>query len=1580
MALNPSSGLIRSRSGGMRRGGVLKKLLLIGTGTVLGLLLLAALLVPLVAGGIVRSKLAETVNAEIDGSVRIDSISLSWWGEQRARGVELLDPDGNVVANANVTVHRGLLGLIGSPLDLGRVEVSGWVEVEQSNERAETNLQRAIETGPSASPPRPAGQARAVKLPPVRMNLDLRDLRLGYTVGGERVGVSGLTVRGPLAVAGPTDLTIAAVPTLNGTDASGRVINGGLRARSIVNSANELSLSGSGLELTMDANLPREWVEIVAGLTGEGGTRTLGAGRGVRVEVGIREEAGRLVSSRAGDAVVVSGPIPAALIAGLGPEGSLAIGGDAGFTVRTTRLNLPVAVIDRGVGRADLRGGSLLLALRTDAVDGRITGQGGEVTTLRVEPIDLVVGSEDFSTRAVAQGNMRAMVNGTPAGTALLDVQVNQLLRADGTLAEASAMRPRGELKLSDAPATLLDPLAARVEGLGGDGFVRDVFGETVSLTLTAEARADLGSDDVALESPAIWLEMDSSRTSLRANGVLDGDRIEAPGEALVIESSAGREVLRRFAPDLLAAMEDDGGPVRLVVRGEGIRVIQGRDTPVDLDRVDGSVRVRLERVSPATDGFDRMAMTLSARQGARTQFGLVGTGRSEGEEFSINADLALGGLARLLDADGDLLLVEGVTTDGDVVVEGMALSVIERVLELEPGTLADAIGRRVSGSVRLASADGTNSMAIGMRSDAAELNGRFTLDGAMLRSTDDLRASVSDVGGLMQRLDATAIRVDDREVLRVLEPRSIEAFASELALDLRRLDDASAVAAGIGRIGLRAPGLGLVDETGRTIRAEEFTADVRAQNGSLRAEVRAASGGRSIMEADAELSLQRVLDGAEMVVLLEEMQRSLRLSAEVPAWVGAALSGEQEELVTAALSEGPVRLSVEPSVSGSAVRLEAAGSRLDTTARLEGQSLRIGEVVGSVLVSNDSMRRLLIVIAEDGEALGYGLRSDVVLDVRVSVISIPLGEEIDFSGVSATAQLRESAVVTGAIETEAGLRDLGVRELRALVAMGSEGPTIEVSGRAFDPDREGAPLGMLMAGLEPGGRFDVRLTDGRPRAVDEWLAGGSAPGGALAMTFGDRLDARARGIEMLGLPEGTDRIEVTVTSTLLNTSLLANRSAERIELAESFQAAWTLAPAVFDQLIGPVLADTEGSSLRLCEPARAAVSVREFTIERRDGVFAPGSARIDGEFGMINANFDAVLGEPGPDRVVRPIALGKLQGSVRRDEAGDGPIRFELVSRSDDLDETLFRVDGTFAAGADASAPRRLTASANGDVPTALIDVLAGQRGLIVATIGDSVRIEAQADGVDAARTGGRITASAQARRAEAAAFGRFEDGTLVLGDGAASRTNITLSEITPEVSARVFEPLFPLLRSFEKSRGQAPTMVTVTSAGLRVPTDGDLSKLNGNINLNLGTVRFEAGDLLAAVLSATANRTAGDLGETIPPVLVRFTNGVASYDQIEIPMGDVKLRTRGSIDLVNQRMDIIVLLPLDFVSSDLRRAAERVPLLREAAVLPMRARGDIGRARLEIDPSALGDALPRALEDSLNELINRGLRDLFR
>jgi len=548
---------------------------------------------------------------------------------------------------------------------------------------------------------------------------------------------------------------------------------------------------------------------------------------------------------------------------------------------------------------------------------------------------------------------------------------------------------------------------------------------------------------------------------------------------------------------------------------------------------------------------------------------------------------------------------------------------------------------------------------------------------------------------------------------------------------------------------------------------------------------------------------------------------------------------------------------------------------------------------------------------------------------------------------------------------------------MSARIAFDAAGPTIEATAQAFDPERPETALGSLTASILPEGRFDFRLAEGRPRALDTWLTAAPAQQGPFALTFGDSLDLRARSRTDAELPAGTDRIELAVASPRLTTQLLANRSPERIELAEPFQAAWTVAPALFNDLVSPLIADTEGSELRLREPAPAAVAVRSFTIDRTEDGYDFAGAQINAEFGMVNANFDALLGEDEASRTERPIDLGKLQGSITRSSEADALLRFTLTSLDNDTNEPLFSVEGTLDRTGQSPV---LTASADGDIPTALIDVLAGQRGLLVAATGDTVRVQASADDIAADRSRGRITATIQTARAEAAAFGRFENGALVLGDGAASRTNITLSEITPELSRRVFEPLFPLLKDFQKSRDEAPTMITVTSDSLAIPTDGDLSKLTGSINLNLGSVRFESGDLLGAVLSATSNRAAGQIGQSVPPVLVRFNSGVASYDAVDIPFGDVTLRTRGSIDLVNRRMDILVLVPLQTLSGDIRRAAERNPIVGQLAAVPFRARGEFGSAKLELDPSAIQDLIPGAIEGQLNDLINQGLRDLFR
>ncbi|XHC25057.1 hypothetical protein ABWH91_12490 [Phycisphaerales bacterium ac7] len=488
-------------------------------------------------------------------------------------------------------MRRSLFGLLSSPRNLGTVALSGWIEIERANESAPTNLERAIAPKRPAPTPPPTQQpgAEPITLPPLRMTLDVSDLRFSYELAGKKIGISKLAIKGPLTLDGQTDISINAVPSINGNEATGRTITASVKSGPLLNASRELTIAGSGLELTVDANLPGEYAAVISGLLGEPVTTAAGASsEPIRLRANIREQSGRLVASGNADALSVEGPLPPALIARLAPAGTLRITQPGAFTLRTTRFDLPVALITAGLNSTDLRDSALLLALETQPVGATLTTDGLPPKSLRIEPIDLRFGSENFAQRAFVQGDIRALIDNTPAGTVLLDARVDNLLGPGGTLAPIAQVRPAGQIRLVDAPASLVDSFTAGIDALG-TGFARDVFGETINLTLDAESRADLGSDDTALESPKLALSIDSANTTVRATAILDGDRIEAPGEALSIQSSAGRGILTRFAPQVLAEMDaesDAQRPIVLTVSATDLTLIQGTDTPIDLDRL----------------------------------------------------------------------------------------------------------------------------------------------------------------------------------------------------------------------------------------------------------------------------------------------------------------------------------------------------------------------------------------------------------------------------------------------------------------------------------------------------------------------------------------------------------------------------------------------------------------------------------------------------------------------------------------------------------------------------------------------------------------------------------------------------------------------------------------------------------------------------------------------------------------------------------------------------------------------------------------------------------------------------------
>lgn len=340
------------------------------------------------------------------------------------------------------------------------------------------------------------------------------------------------------------------------------------------------------------------------------------------------------------------------------------------------------------------------------------------------------------------------------------------------------------------------------------------------------------------------------------------------------------------------------------------------------------------------------------------------------------------------------------------------------------------------------------------------------------------------------------------------------------------------------------------------------------------------------------------------------------------------------------------------------------------------------------------------------------------------------------------------------------------------------------------------------------------------------------------------------------------------------------------------------------------------------------------------------------------------------------PCAFDTITTKLRSTAEISAPLQIELRAKnipaahgSIDLDASVTNWAALLGSTDSVQPDAAIDATAKGDLPVALLDALAGANGLLVAMIGDRAVTDVSLQRVAADRSAGTFTATMKAPRADARVFGRFEDGSLVLSDQGESSTQAALTRIEPALSQRLLEPIFPLFTSFERADSERPTMITTSQ--LSVPTNGDFTKLNGSISVDLGSMRFAAAPLLAAVLDATSNNTEGALLANVKPIDVLFQQGVATYSDLTIPWGSFDLQSRGTIDLVRKKMDVVAFVPLAGLGGDFRRTVQGTPGLDKLAMIPLRAKGDLGKARLQLDPDLISEALPGLIESTLGDLL---------
>jgi len=318
-------------------------------------------------------------------------------------------------------------------------------------------------------------------------------------------------------------------------------------------------------------------------------------------------------------------------------------------------------------------------------------------------------------------------------------------------------------------------------------------------------------------------------------------------------------------------------------------------------------------------------------------------------------------------------------------------------------------------------------------------------------------------------------------------------------------------------------------------------------------------------------------------------------------------------------------------------------------------------------------------------------------------------------------------------------------------------------------------------------------------------------------------------------------------------------------------------------------------------------------------------------------------------------------------------------IANALDLDATI----SGLGEGGFSTADARVSLTATLDTaPTALLDALLGQGGVLADALGPQASATIRA--IDLSKTGGTIDATLDSPMAHARITGRVGEGVLELNEPA----TVQISRFGPGLMKRL-SAMSPVIGSIEKRPEDGPAVLTISS--LRMPTDGDLRKLDAQLTLDIGAARFKASEAFAPLMGVVNWQTDTAIGQRLDPLVISIDKGVASTTGFALPLGEFVFESRGSYDLVTKDIDVVVLIPLGLLSDDVARSVERstrqfagvlgqVGLTMEPVTkIPFRLRGPISSAKPQLDAQLLVDEF---LGDQLKpeKILERGAGDLLR
>lgn len=1492
----------RTRTG---RGRLLRRALLALSALAAVALVAGALLLPAVASWVAPGVITGAFNGAVRGRLAIDAASISWSGPSRLAGVKLYDPEGNLVAElASVESPLGILDAL-SLGDLGTTKaVGGTVSLAFATDKAgvrRSNIERALEPKTPAPAAAPAGP---FKLP--------------------------LGMAGALEVSG-VDVT-AEVPSSGGGAASVVRLPG-------VSLSAGVDLRVPGGTLTLDLNAP-----VVAG--GDGPAAAAG-GRAIRV----RATASGLASA----------------------DGALNLAG-LSVDATATASAAPVALLDAALDQR-----SRLLGTLGDQADATLTAKGTAA--------DAEARWEITSPGGSARGAV-AIKDGVLSATAPLTAEVasaralledpavaEQLARAGVTITSHAGLSVRVESLTS-----------VRVPGVagGGGGGALDLRGAGFELV------AAIGGVEGTARLPAAGdaAGADDAGGGGSASGGSGDDRTQplriAPIEVRMRSADLASGVRVSVATSPAGAGEPGGMTAEGELEISGVLDAAGAPRAGVPESVSGSVRVgnvpgplveaaarsagipvRSERdIGPTLD------LTLDARAGAL---------RGATETGALPTDLVAQVRSERLSAVVPVrITAAAIESTEPIRVRAAAGGIIGELLAQLTG---GAAGRAGDGAGAGASPEGNpGRLRVSGRGQVeGTLEGRVPLgQGAPVIDQAALRAQiqVSDltvdgaVRGGPVRLSQGSASVHMRPDLPALVGVSWELEHGGEGFGVEGEVRVAGLGAGLpgGTLGTRGrlPVLGGYRGEGR-VRVSGVPAGL--------IEAALASAGVTLPDDQSALARALLGPGTDVTVSLSPRVQGTEQNIGVQVQTADASAGVSVNVALAEVVVAGVNLSaaVDPEL-WDRLRGPLAGMGVELVGQ-GGQGVRLA-----------GPTRLT---AELGEAVVLPLRPNGAIDVPkigdgVAQIKLTASDPVLVSGLGGAGAGQTAGL--GRLKAEAGVPVSGLvdasraGQLEAVLA--AEGVLL----------RDGAEVGTV-ALRDVRARLDGSRVNGRVEMINLSTAAADEVAGRPGLISGALGPAASLGVN-LSVDGGAVAVTAEVESSALRLDPVrlavedvtspGGVRARRARIASPLRGTWRIDPALASALLGG--AEGGGAKMTLGAPVTAQLEIGTLAIalpeaggdnggsEGGIGPMLPGVFALEGQVRIERVALD----QADASGVVVRTELEGVRVSVVPGDGGELRLDAAVAQMREGGERYAepVRLSGQVKGLADArgrvslsGAEVRLSTEA-GPLPTLLADRVAGTGDQLTQVMGAQVYADLTAevsrlrDGSAslAVRSGEEVLVPAlgaqgsrRLPRMTIGGQGPIQSGALDFGRGRALEVVLTDFEVSRQFTLL---RLFPLFAAVNKARdGQ---LATVRSQDLRVPIDGDMSKLEGDVAVDVGTLRYEFGEVFGSLLDRGVLTDQGQQ-RPVPPFVVRVRRGVARYQNVQLPVRNFTFRTSGTVDLVNSTVDVVTYVPtvaasaglMQKLNDDVGRGFGRVlpRVLSEGTAVPIRTRGPMNNPEVFVD-----------------------------